>query len=244
MTAWGMTDCGLARSENQDAFHLEVLHDSAQSILAVCDGMGGAKSGNVASRVAVEVFVENLHLGLRPGMDLASIRVVLQEAVETANDRVYDKARSDMAFYGMGTTMVGAVITPGLAVIANVGDSRAYIIDSEGIERITRDHSVIEDLLDRGELSREQAKSHPDKNLITRALGTESEVTPDIFSVDLREGDYLLLCSDGLTNTLEDMEILYQVLHGGEPASCCQRLVAMANERGGPDNITIILLSV
>lgn len=243
MTAWGTTDRGIARSQNQDSFHLEILHDSAQAILVVCDGMGGAKSGNVASRIAADVFVEQLHLSLKPGMNIKALRAALSSAVEAANARVFAKARSDAAYYGMGTTLVGMVATPTLAVIANVGDSRAYIIDNEGIEQITRDHSVVEDLLYRGELSKEQARSHPSKNLITRALGTDSSVDPDIFSLDLCEGDFLLLCSDGLTGVVEDMEILYEVLHGGDPALCCDRLVRLANERGGPDNISVILLS-
>jgi len=244
MTAWGITDCGESRNQNQDAFHLEVLHENTRGMLAVCDGMGGANSGNVASLVAVNAFTGNLRSALGEDMEIGDLRNALLEAVKEANRQVYEKARSDMAYYGMGTTLVSAVATSDLAVVANVGDSRAYIIDDEGIERITRDHSVVEDLLYRGELSHEQAKSHPSKNLITRALGTENEVSPDIFSVDLRPGDFLLLCSDGLTNVLEDMEILYEVLHGGDPSSCCERLVAMSNERGGPDNITIILLSV
>ncbi|MCL2082984.1 MAG: Stp1/IreP family PP2C-type Ser/Thr phosphatase [Oscillospiraceae bacterium] len=245
MTAWGITDCGLAREQNQDAFHLEVLHESSQGILAVCDGMGGAKSGNVASFVAVDAFVGTLRLVLGSDMDVAAVQNAVRDAVDEANRRVYEKARSDTSYYGMGTTLVGAVVTSGLAVIANVGDSRAYIIDrEEGIERITRDHSVVEDLLYRGELSPDQVKNHPSKNIITRALGTENDVSPDVFSVDLTSGDFLLLCSDGLTNAVDDMEILYEVLHGGDTSLCCERLVAMANERGGPDNITIILLSI
>ena len=244
MTAWGITDRGVAREQNQDAFHLEILHDSSQALLTVCDGMGGAQSGNVASRVATETFLEELRVSLKPGLSLKSIRTALFDATYAANAKVYQKARSDTAYYGMGTTLVGAVVTASLAVIANVGDSRAYIIDQDGgVEQITRDHSVVEDLLYRGELSREQARVHPSKNLITRALGTEEEVQPDIFSVDMQPGDYLLLCSDGLTNVVEDMEILYEVLHGGEPAQCCERLVKLANDRGGPDNISIILFS-
>lgn len=244
MFAWGMTDKGVSRQQNQDSFHLEVYHESDQAVCVICDGMGGARAGNVASELAVGVFVEEMRLALKPGMSQRSMRAALRSAVRAANDKVYDKSRPGSEFAGMGTTLVGCIATPDQAVVANVGDSRAYIIDKEGIERITRDHSLVEDLLARGELSREEAKNHPSRNLITRALGTDKDVHCDIYVLDLRPGDYLLLCSDGLTNTLEDQEILYEVLHGGDPAMCCRRLADMANGRGGPDNITIILVTV
>ncbi len=244
MFAWGITDKGVSRQQNQDSFHLEVYHESDQAVCVICDGMGGARAGNVASELAVQVFVEEMRLALKPGMSQRSMRASLRSAVRAANDKVYGRSRPGSEFAGMGTTLVSCVATPGQAVIANVGDSRAYIIDRDGIERITRDHSLVEDLLARGELSREEAKNHPSRNLITRALGTDKDVHCDIYVLDLRPGDYLLLCSDGLTNTLEDQEILYEVLHGGDPAMCCRRLTDMANSRGGPDNITIILVSV
>jgi len=222
---------------------MEVRSDGQFAVLAVCDGMGGAPSGDVASQMAADAFLARLRKNLKPGMSQKALRAALFEATCDANAQVYEKSNSGKMFRGMGTTLVGAVVTPSLAVIANVGDSRAYIIDQNSIVQITRDHSVVEDLLSHNKLSREQTKSHPSKNLITKALGTEEEVAPEIFSVDLEDRDYLLLCSDGLTNVVEDMEILYEVLHGGDPAQCCDRLVAMANGRGGPDNISIILLS-
>ena len=244
MNAWGITDRGVVRQQNQDYFHLNVLHDSSLAVCSVCDGMGGARSGNVASVMAVDAFIEETELLIKPGMNGRAMKTALLQAVSTANARIYEKGRSDPACYGMGTTMVCALVTPSVAVIANVGDSRAYIVDKNGIERVTRDHSVVEDLLAMGELSREEAKTHPSKNLVTRALGTDESVKPDVFTVELREGDYVLLCSDGLTNTVEDQEILYEVIHGGDPSKCCRRLMELANERGGPDNITIVLISV
>lgn len=242
--AWGMTDKGVSRQQNQDSFHLEVHHESEQAVCVICDGMGGARAGNIASELAVGVFVEEMRLALKPGMSQRSMRAALRAAVRAANEKVYEKSRPGSEYAGMGTTLVGSVVTPGLAVVANVGDSRAYIIDREGIERVTRDHSLVEDLLARGELSHEEAKNHPSRNLITRALGTDEDVHCDIYIIDMRPGDYLLLCSDGLTNTVEDQEILYEVLHGGDPALCCRRLTDLANSRGGPDNITIILVSL
>ncbi len=244
MFAWGITDRGVSRQQNQDSFHLEVHHDSEQAMCVVCDGMGGARAGNIASEIAVEAFVQEMRLMLKSGMSQKSTRMALRQAVKEANLRVYDKAKSGSDYAGMGTTLVGGVITPGQAVIVNVGDSRAYIIDPEGIEQVTRDHSLVEDLLFRGELSKEEARNHPSKNLITRALGTEESVQCDVFIAELRPGDFVLLCSDGLTNVLEEQEILYEVLHGGDPALCCRRLLDAANGRGGPDNITIVLVSV
>jgi protein phosphatase len=198
--------------------------------------MGGAKSGNIASRIAADAFVNDLRLQIKPGMSHKALKAALASAVSTANTQVFDKARNDPSCYGMGTTLVGAVVTPESAAIVNVGDSRAYLIDGAGIEQITRDHSLIEDLVARGELSREEAKNHPSKNLITRVLGTDDAVIPDLYITDLREGDFLMLCSDGLTNVIEDQEVLFEILHGGDPAFACDRLTNMANSRGGPDN--------
>ncbi len=244
MIAWAVTDKGLARRENQDSFHLEISHAVTQAVCVVCDGMGGAKSGNIASQIAADAFMDEIRFQAKPGMSPRGIRTSLASAVAAANKRVFEKAQSDSAFYGMGTTLVGAAVSRNSALIVNVGDSRAYLADADGITQITRDHSLIEDLIARKELSREEAKAHPSKNLITRALGTEAAVIPDLFAVDLKEGDFLLFCTDGLTNVVDDQEILFEILHGGDPASCCERLKNMANERGGPDNITIILVHI
>ena len=238
MIAWAVTDTGMARRENQDCFRLEKLN--TQITCVVCDGMGGARSGEVASTVAVETFMESMQV--RPHMKNAE--TALSAAVTAANARVYGKAQTDPAYYGMGTTLVGAFVARGTAALVNVGDSRAYKIGAGGIEQITRDHSLVENLIERGELTREQAKEHPSKNLITRVVGTDEAVIADLFSVELDGGDFLLLCTDGLTNVVDDQEILFEVMHGGAPADCCERLVKMANKRGGPDNITIILIHI
>ncbi len=243
MNAWANTDIGFSRTQNQDYYNLEINHDTGFALCVVCDGMGGAKAGNIASEIAANSFFEELHMLIKPGMTLKAKRTYIRQATTIANKKVYDKSLSSPDYYGMGTTLVGGIVTPSQAVIANVGDSRGYLIDRTGIQRITRDHSVVEDMLYRGDLSAEEAKNHPSKNLITRALGTDETVLCDIFSVEIRQGDYLVLCSDGLTNVIDDQEILYEVLHGGNPANCCQRLIRIANSRGGPDNITVILLS-
>lgn len=245
MQAWSHTDKGVARSQNQDYFHLELFRETGYALCAVCDGMGGAKAGNVASETACVAFIEETRLSLKPTMSDRAIRDALKSAVRQANKKVYDKSRSSAEFYGMGTTLVGGMILPHRAVIVNVGDSRAYLISAEdGIYRVTRDHSLVEDLLERGDLSREEAKHHPKRNLITRALGTEADVLSDAFTLSLRAGQTVLLCTDGLTNVVEEQEILYEILHGGKPEQCCTRLVDIANNRGGPDNITVVMLQL
>jgi len=244
MLGWAISDKGVSRRDNQDYQHLEISHANNQAVCVVCDGMGGARSGNIASRVAADVFVNDLNLQVKPGMSEKSLKTALASAVSAANAQVFEKARSDASYYGMGTTLVGAVVTPEQAVIANVGDSRAYHISEEGIRQITRDHSLVEDLYERGELSYEETKNHPSKNLITRVVGTESAVIADLYTIELNEGDFLLLCSDGLTNVVEDQEILFEVLHGSDPAFACDRLTNMANGRGGPDNITTVLIHI
>ena len=242
MNAWGVTDTGKIRRQNQDSFHIDV--GSGNAVLIVCDGMGGAKAGNIASRLAVDTVTGELRQVMKHHMSVKAARQGLEMAVYRANRVITEYAGSNPDYLGMGTTFVGAVANARMAVVANVGDSRAYHINDGGITRVTRDHSLVEDLLHQGNLTEDQARFHPKKNLITRALGTEFDVQTDLFDVPLETGDFLLLCSDGLTNMVDDQEILYEVIHGGDAALCCERLVALSNERGGPDNITVILFSV
>ncbi|MDR1736647.1 MAG: Stp1/IreP family PP2C-type Ser/Thr phosphatase [Oscillospiraceae bacterium] len=244
MRVWSHTDKGVARTQNQDYYRVELFHEAEYTICAVCDGMGGARAGNVASEIACQTFFEEVSLAVKPTMNIRAMREALKKAVKQANLMVFEKSRSSADFYGMGTTLVGGVIMPTRAVIVNVGDSRAYLADAEGIQRVTRDHSLVEDLLERGDLSAGEAKNHPKRNLITRALGTEADVQCDIFTLEVHKGDHMLFCSDGLTNVVEEQEILYEMLHGGEPQYCCKRLVDIANKRGGPDNITVALIQL
>ena len=243
MEAWGLTDLGNVRRQNQDYYDIVRL-DGGRILLVVCDGMGGAKSGNVASRLAAEVFVGEVRRMARPDMDAQEAAALLQEAVRLANGAVFDQSRVSSDFEGMGTTLVAAYLMPGRAVIANVGDSRAYIFDKEGLRFVTVDHSLVELMVQRGEISREQAKNHPSKNLITRAVGTEPSVTCDIYQQELSPGDAVLLCSDGLSNELVDQEILFEVVHGVRKDGCCQRLLDIAKSRGAPDNVTVVLATV
>jgi len=243
MQSWGLTDPGNVRKQNQDAYRIEQL-DRGTLLCVVCDGMGGAKSGNIASTLAVEVFVEEVRRCWKPSMDPEKIDQMLRGAVKLANFTVYDQAAQFAEFDGMGTTLVAALVRGKKATVVNVGDSRAYGIDRNGICQITKDHSLVQLMVDRGELTPEVAKTYPGKNYITRAIGTEPMVMCDIFHRDVSRGDFLLLCSDGLSNVMDDQEILFEVVHGVNKQHCCKRLLNIAKNRGAPDNVTSVLILV
>ena len=243
MQSWGLTDQGCVRKQNQDAFHIEQL-DRSTVLCVVCDGMGGAKSGNIASTLAVDVFVQEVRRCWKPSLDREKTDQMLLSAAKLANFTVFDQAQQFMEFDGMGTTLVAALVRGRNATIANVGDSRAYEINSEGIHQITTDHSLVQMMVDRGELSPERAKTYPGKNFITRAIGTEPVVDCDIFHHKLEKGHCLLLCTDGLSNMMDDQEILFEVVHGLRKERCCDRLLDIAKNRGAPDNVTCILIQV
>ena len=241
MRYWGLTDPGCIRTQNQDAYQMEQL-DRSTALCVVCDGMGGAKSGNVASSLAVDVFTQEVRRTWMPGMDREAVEQMLRGAVKLANFTVYDQAQTIEEFSGMGTTLVAVVLQGKEAVIVNVGDSRAYGVNSNGIRRITTDHSLVQMMVARGDLTQEQARVYPGKNYITRAIGTEAVVECDVFHTDLERGDCLLLCTDGLSNMVDDQEILFEVAHGVNQEQCCQLLLNIAKNRGAPDNVTSVMI--
>lgn len=169
---------------------------------------------------------------------------MLCTAAKLANISVYEHAQLSEEFRGMGTTLVAALVRGLRVEIVNIGDSRAYHLGADGIRCVTVDHSLVELMVQRGELTHEQAKNHPSKNLITRAVGTEKQVAADVFSLTAEPGDCLLLCSDGLSNQMADQEILFEVVHGAQKADCCQRLLDIAKSRGAPDNVTSVLIAL
>ena len=243
VSVWGLTDKGIVRRENQDSCAYETIPERGLAWGVVCDGMGGAKAGDIASKLAVETF--RTHLEDLRGPDLpGETGKLLLAAAEDANRVVYHKASTDDACIGMGTTLVGLILQGETLEVVNVGDSRAYLIRPDGIRRITRDHSVVEDLIANGDLTPEQARRHPQKNLITRALGTSPRVKADLFQETVAPGDALLLCSDGLINEVTDQEIQKEVLAGGSPQEICQRLVARTLGHGAPDNVTVVLFQL
>ncbi len=243
MKYWGLTDMGCTRTQNQDAFVMEKL-DKNTLLCVVCDGMGGAKSGNVASTLAVDVFTQEIKSNWSSDVDEEQLEQMLRRAIKLTNFTVFDQAQQFDEFTGMGTTLVAAIVTGKEVTVVNVGDSRAYYIDGIGIQQITTDHSLVQMMISRGELTPERAKTYPGKNLITRAIGTETVVECDIFRKKLKKGSCLLLCTDGLSNQVDEQEMLFEVQHGEEIERCCQRLLDIAKRRGAPDNVTSVLIAV
>ncbi len=243
MHHWGITDLGCTRTQNQDAYQVETL-DRNTLLCVVCDGMGGAKSGNVASTLAVDVFVQEVKRTWVSSMDQNKVDQMLSNAVKLANFTVYDQAQQFEEFTGMGTTLVAALIHGKSATIVNVGDSRTYSVKKDGVRQLTKDHSLVQMMVSRGELTPEQARNYPGKNLITRAIGTEPVVECDIFHRRMDAGECLLLCTDGLSNLVDEQEILFEVVHGANKQSSCERLLDIAKYRGAPDNVTCVLIQI
>lgn len=240
MRIWGITDTGMVRKENQDAYAIQDI--AGYTVAIVCDGMGGTSGGRLASTIAVDTYREELTGNLKEGMSPDQLEQVSRFAVSLANTAIRKEAARTPGYERMGTTLVSAIALDDRALISNVGDSRAYLIDREGLRQISRDHSVVENMVERGDLTPLAARHHPSRNLITRALGPDPKVETDTFLITWKQGDFILLCSDGLVNTVTDQEILFEVIHGGAPDGCLERLLALAKQRGAPDNVTVVLL--
>ena len=237
-----ITDIGSCRQENQDNYCAQQLAGGTAWGI-VCDGMGGVNGGRIAARIATDTMQQYFarHMkALQPGME----KTFLMRGFDITNRAVYEKSTSDPEMQGMGTTGVCAYASRGMAHVVHAGDSRAYLFHAGGLRQITRDHSMVQQLVDSGQITREQAAVHPQKNLITRAVGTEKQVAADVFSLTAEPGDCLLLCSDGLSNQMADQEILFEVVHGAQKADCCQRLLDIAKSRGAPDNVTSVLIAL
>ena len=223
---------------NQDyVYTSEMPVGPLPNLFLVADGMGGHKAGDYASRCAIETIVESVESSL----DTEPVSV-LEKAIRRANDVIRQHAESDEELNGMGTTVVAATLADNTLRVANVGDSRLYVVGKREIRQITRDHSLVEEMVRMGGLKREQARNHPEKNIITRAIGAEDEVDIDFFSVTLSRDDMVLMCTDGLTNMIEDEEIR-MILHGQRDlVEKAESLVAAANNNGGKDNIAVVLI--
>ena len=237
MKAYAVTDIGRVRIANQDYFYFtDEPIGELQNLFIVADGMGGHKAGDLASRYTVEKFRE-----LVESYDYKDTVNIFTNAVTQVNQMLIEKALESRDYEGMGTTLVVATIEGSALKVANVGDSRLYIIGDD-ITQITRDHSLVEEMVQRGELDKESARVHVNKNIITRAIGADVSVVPEIFSVDLEKGDKILLCSDGLTNMVDDGRIARLIKAGGSVREICERLIEAANENGGSDNITAMVI--
>ena len=250
MKYFGKTDIGRIRKGNQDSFGIYEIAEDAL-LLAVCDGMGGANGGEEASRIALEAFSGEIKAVLEPrikegrldasGVDL---KLLLGNAAECANKAVFGEAKARPELSGMGTTLVGLLVTPVGALWVNVGDSRMYRICEGEIKQITHDHSYVQYLVDMGKMTPEEARYSTNRNIITKAVGTEQEIEADIETVDMsgEQDTYFLLCSDGLTGMVCDEDIAAIVSGEGEPEEKVLSLITAANLNGGSDNITVVLL--
>lgn len=234
------TDIGLRREENQDAVRYEFFGENLLAV--VCDGMGGERAGKEASMMAVEEVFERFGSGYRDDLSDDEIRKLLISSVSAANSVIYTKARLDFKNFGMGTTCVAAFVTDKTAFIANVGDSRAYLITESGLHRITVDHNVASLLYEQGKITADEMITHPQKNMLVRAVGVEKTVMVDVFILDYDEKINLLLCSDGLSGYSTDSEI-YEVVSGAGFERATDELVNLALGKGGQDNITVALIS-
>ena len=239
----GETNPGRVRSMNQDVFAYQTIGDNC-GFAIVCDGMGGARAGDVASKTTCDMVASFFNRDLRPDMSDGAIKAVMFSAISAANAKVYSMARENWEYSGMGTTMVAALVRGRDVTVINVGDSRIYRVNRTGIRQLTVDHSLVQMMVDRGELTPELARTYPGKNFITRAIGTEPVVESDLFHYNVDRGDCLLLCSDGLSNMMDDQEILFEVVHGTNKQLCCQRLLDIAKNRGAPDNVTSVLILI
>lgn len=237
MKTFSVTDTGVLRTMNQDyCFASDTVVGKLPNLYIVCDGMGGHKAGDYASRYTVERIVASI------ARSRANDPVrVIREAIQKANEILVAEAKEDEEKQGMGTTVVVATIIDHTLYVANVGDSRLYVVN-EQIEQITRDHSYVEEMVRRGEIAPEDARTHEKKNVITRAVGAGEKIDIDFFAVELGDKDTVLICTDGLSNMLTDDRILQIVLSHMDTESTCKALVAEANKNGGPDNITALVI--
>lgn len=236
---FGLSDKGQYRAENQDSFDVGVIDGGVLAV--VCDGMGGAAAGLMASDMARARFMAFARSALEAG-DGSDTADIFRQATDAANRKIFSFAGHSEEYAGMGTTLVAGYLKGDTAVFVNVGDSRAYRVAKDGIAQITKDHSLVQMMVDSGQITPEQGRRHPRRNIITRAVGSERFVTSDIFTFPIRPGDSFLLCSDGLTNAVEDAELHRLILAAEDAQTACCSLVNEAIENGARDNVTAIVI--
>ena len=246
MKYYGISDKGIVRKENQDCFSFDEIGSSGCLLVAVCDGMGGHAAGSLASRLANDTFREYV-CGRLPAAEGTNEGVVniLQNACTRANGVILNYSEMSEEYAGLGTTLVGGLLADsGTSYLVNIGDSRAYLISGKekAIEQVTEDHSLVQAYVNSGLITKEEARTHPRKNVITRALGGDVYAEADVFELTLEEGDELLFCSDGLSNIVTDNEILATCLRHSDLEECCRDLLSQAYARGAGDNVTIALV--
>jgi protein phosphatase len=229
-----LTDIGNVRKVNED--YLGYHEDMEKKIYVVADGMGGHNAGEIASKLAVDTVIEYIN----SICCMENLEEVLKEAIEFSNKRIYEFSKTNPSLNGMGTTVTACLIKDSVMAAANVGDSRCYISNEQGMHQITKDHSLVQQLVDNGTITAEEAAIHPNKNIITRALGTAPKVDIDTFLLDLKDINKVILCTDGLSNSLTDEE-MFEIIVNNNNTSACEKLVEISKQRGGRDNITVII---
>lgn len=235
----GKTDKGKVRKTNQDDYTAGELKGGA-SYAVVCDGMGGANGGNVASSTAVKIISDSILNGYLPSFDNMQVHDLLETSIQKANAEVFDMSKKDQSLFGMGTTVVACIAGNGNVTVSHAGDSRAYLLN-EKLIRLTRDHSMVQEMIENGKITPEEALIHPQKNIITRALGVEENLDIDFSVSEFEEGNSLIICTDGLTNLVTD-EIIEKTAKEMSPQECADKLINIANENGGSDNITVVVI--
>ena len=230
-----LSDIGLVRKLNED--YLGYIEDDKKRLYVVADGMGGHNAGEIASKIAVESTIEYVNTQA----EFDDLGNILSNAIKFANNKIYQHALSDSNTSGMGTTITACLIYNGKTIIANVGDSSCFVIKEDGITKVTKDHSLVQQLVDSGSITEEQATNHPNKNIITRALGTNTSVEVDLFHIELAETDKLVLCTDGLTNSVNKNEI-YDIATKNNNVDAVSQLIELSKLKGSTDNISVIIL--
>lgn len=243
MKAVGMSDIGKCRKNNEDAYYISAGDDPAENLYLVADGMGGCNAGEVASSTAIEAFLAHFWKEMKHA-ESEDMLDLLTGAMAAANRAVYEKSNAAREFAEMGTTMVAAAIREDRLFVAHVGDSRAYLCRKKELIPLTTDHSYVMELVKLGSITKEEAASHPKRNVITRAIGIKGDVEVDTMIQPIREGDILLLCSDGLSGMLKDEEIGKMLAKRSDPEKKAAHLIEEANRRGGFDNISLILVEI
>ncbi len=237
MKAYALTDVGKTRSVNQDYVYCTMKPvGKLPNLFIVADGMGGHKAGDLASKFTVQTFVEQVNSSKSDNPI-----TIISDAIKYTNSRLIELAASSPDYSGMGTTFVAATIFDKSAYIANIGDSRLYVLGEE-FRQVTRDHSLVEEMVSIGTIGREEARNHSQKNVITRAVGGSAEVMADFFEVELKENDILFMCSDGLSNMVDDTDIAAILKNGKDIVNRTEKLVTTANDNGGRDNISVIII--
>ena len=240
MEIYAKTDTGQVRKINQDCFDFQVI-DPGFSFAVVCDGMGGTKAGEVASLLACKTVKNCINESFKENLSEDEVKDLVINSVKISNEEILKKAQNDKRYLGMGTTIVLAAVHNNIVHVAHIGDSRAYVISDKKVEQLTKDHSMVQEMVESGEITSEQAKNHPKKNIITRALGVNKDIEIDYNNTTLNENDILFLCTDGLSNYIDDEKISkYIKKFSGQ--EIVDRLVDKANELGGNDNITALIM--